>query len=76
MTEDKKIELGKFLKSKRNMSMKKLSELVFEKTGKKITQSSICNYENGRREPKLETVSAICETLKIDKNYIIKKFMI
>lgn len=51
--------------------VKKTQKQVAESTG--ITQSAICNYENGERVPTLQTLAILAEFYGASIDYLVGK---
>lgn len=57
----------KFLRNRAKLSQRELAA----QTG--INSSSIAMYEQGKREPGIETLELICDYFNVDMNYLIGK---
>lgn len=49
----------------------KLNQQTFgEKIG--VTESAVCNFENGRRNPSEQTVRSICREFNVNKSWLLE----
>lgn len=59
-----RIELGKILnhyRTQRKWSLDKLSDVIYEATGRRINKGQLSNLENGSHKPEWDTLAVVCE---------------
>jgi transcriptional regulator with XRE-family HTH domain len=48
-----------------------LAALLSDDLGRKVAQSTISKYENGRRQPSAKTFGALCRILEADRDELL-----
>jgi transcriptional regulator with XRE-family HTH domain len=59
-----RIELGKILnhyRTKKKWSLDKLSDVIYESTGRRINKGQLSNLENGSHKPEWDTLAVVCQ---------------
>jgi Predicted transcriptional regulators len=59
------------LRQKRNMTLQELAFEVTDRLNKEVSSVSMTYYESGKREPKLETVTAIADVFGVTTDYLL-----
>lgn len=61
----------KQIREENGISQSQLAEAIRKKTKKKCTNLAVSSYENGRRYPTLDGLTAICEIFSVSSDYLL-----